>query len=208
MQFVLLIILAHIVRHLLRAIIITVTFQAVGVTCDFSLVVGDGQRRRGRRGVLRHAKCMTRLLWALGPRGRLLANRLAAAEGGKNRVLVLEAGGSDLYPWVHIPIGYVCAQNNPRLCWCFSTVEQPGLNGRAIGYPRGRVVGGCSSITGMIYQRGQVGDYDIWAEATVDSSWAWENFQRHFDGVLDSGEWTVSRQRVRWDMLDDFCAGR
>eukprot|EP00949_MAST-11_sp_MAST-11-sp1_P000693 g693.t1 len=151
---------------------------------------------------------MTRLLWALGPRGRLLANRLAAAEGGNNRVLVLEAGGSDLYPWVHIPIGYVFAQNNPRLCWCFSTVEQPGLNGRAIGYPRGRVVGGCSSITGMIYQRGQVGDYDIWAEATGDSSWAWENFQRHFDGVLDSGEWTVSRQRVRWDMLDDFNKAR
>ena len=106
-----------------------------------------------------------------GPAGCLLANRLSA--NPQHRVLLLEAGGRDNYAWIHIPVGYLFCIGNPRTDWCFKTEAQPGLQGRALSYPRGKVLGGCSSINGMIYMRGQAGDYDGWA-AEGNPGWALE----------------------------------
>lgn len=147
-----------------------------------------------------------------GPAGCLLANRLSADPSC--RVLLLEAGGRDNYPWIHIPVGYLYCIGNPRTDWCFKTEPQPGLNGRALGYPRGKVLGGCSSINGMIYMRGQAADYDRWA-AQGNSGWAWEDVlplfkasENHFAGASDShggdGEWRVEQQRYSWPILDAF----
>ena len=90
-------------------------------------------------------------------------------------MLLLEAGGKDNYHWIHIPVGYLYLMGNPRTDWGFRTAEEPGLNGRSLAYPRGKVLGGCSSINGMIYMRGQREDYDDWARVTNDPSWAWQN---------------------------------
>ncbi len=97
-----------------------------------------------------------------GTAGCLLANRLSADP--KARVLLLEAGGKDNYHWIHIPVGYLYLMGNPRADWRYMTASEPGLNGRALNYPRGRVLGGCSSINGMIYMRGQARDYDLWRQ--------------------------------------------
>lgn len=147
-----------------------------------------------------------------GPAGCLLANRLSADPGC--RVLLLEAGGRDNYPWIHIPVGYLYCIGNPRTDWCFKTEAQPGLNGRSLGYPRGKVLGGCSSINGMIYMRGQAGDYDAWA-AEGNPGWAWNDVlplfkasENHFGGASEvhggTGEWRVERQRYSWAILDAF----
>ena len=147
-----------------------------------------------------------------GPAGCLLANRLSADPGC--RVLLLEAGGRDNYPWIHIPVGYLYCIGNPRTDWCFTTQAQPGLNGRSLGYPRGKVLGGCSSINGMIYMRGQAGDYDAWA-AEGNPGWAWNDVlplfkasENHFGGASEvhggTGEWRVERQRYSWAILDAF----
>ncbi|MDD2059666.1 GMC family oxidoreductase N-terminal domain-containing protein [Pseudomonas sp. GD03860] len=147
-----------------------------------------------------------------GPAGCLLANRLSANPGC--RVLLLEAGGRDNYPWIHIPVGYLYCIGNPRTDWCFKTEAQPGLNGRALGYPRGKVLGGCSSINGMIYMRGQAGDYDRWAEQG-NAGWAWKDVlplfkasENHFGGASEihgnEGEWRVEQQRYSWAILDAF----
>ncbi|CAM3806460.1 MULTISPECIES: GMC family oxidoreductase [Pseudomonas] len=147
-----------------------------------------------------------------GPAGCLLANRLSAEPGC--RVLLLEAGGRDNYPWIHIPVGYLYCIGNPRTDWCFKTQAQPGLNGRALGYPRGKVLGGCSSINGMIYMRGQAGDYDRWAEQG-NAGWAWKDVlplfkasENHFGGASEAhgneGEWRVEQQRYSWPILDAF----
>ncbi|WP_422417542.1 GMC family oxidoreductase [Pseudomonas sp. GZD-222] len=147
-----------------------------------------------------------------GPAGCLLANRLSADPGC--RVLLLEAGGKDNYPWIHIPVGYLYCIGNPRTDWCFKTEAQPGLQGRALGYPRGKVLGGCSSINGMIYMRGQAGDYDRWAEQG-NAGWAWKDVlplfkasENHFAGASDAhgneGEWRVEQQRYSWPILDAF----
>ncbi|WP_342623772.1 GMC family oxidoreductase [Pseudomonas alkylphenolica] len=149
-----------------------------------------------------------------GPAGCLLANRLSADPSC--RVLLLEAGGKDNYPWIHIPVGYLYCIGNPRTDWCFKTEAQPGLNGRALGYPRGKVLGGCSSINGMIYMRGQAGDYDRWAEQG-NAGWAWKDVlplfkasENHFAGASDThgdeGEWRVEQQRYSWPILDAFRA--
>ena len=147
-----------------------------------------------------------------GPAGCLLANRLSADPGC--RVLLLEAGGRVNYPWIHIPVGYLYCIGNPRTDWCFKTEAQPGLNGRALGYPRGKVLGGCSSINGMIYMRGQAGDYDRWAEQG-NAGWAWKDVlplfkasENHFGGASEvhgnEGEWRVEQQRYSWAILDAF----
>ncbi|MCX7630508.1 MAG: GMC family oxidoreductase N-terminal domain-containing protein [Geminicoccaceae bacterium] len=149
-----------------------------------------------------------------GTAGCVLANRLSADP--EARVLVLEAGGTENWIWFHIPVGYLFAQGNPRADWCFKTEPEPGLNGRAINYPRGKVVGGCSSINGMIYMRGQAADYDHWRQLG-NPGWSWEEvlpyFKRsedHVDGESAfhgaGGEWRVERQRLSWEILDAFRA--
>ena len=99
-----------------------------------------------------------------GTAGCLLANRLSA--NASKRVLLIEAGRKDDYHWIHIPVGYLYCIGNPRTDWMFHTEAEAGLNGRRLRYPRGKVLGGCSSINGMIYMRGQVRDWDHWAEVT------------------------------------------
>ncbi len=148
-----------------------------------------------------------------GTAGCLLANRLSADPGV--RVLLLEAGGRDDYHWIHIPIGYLYCIGNPRTDWRYRTRREPGLNGRELLYPRGRVLGGSSSINGMIYMRGQREDYDGWAEATGDAGWRWdavlpifrrtEDHHRGADGFHGAGgEWRVEPQRLRWKLLESF----
>jgi len=129
-------------------------------------------------------------------------------------VLLLEAGGRDNYPWIHIPVGYLFCIGNPRTDWCFKTEAEPGLQGRSLSYPRGKVLGGCSSINGMIYMRGQAADYDSWA-AEGNPGWGWDQVlplfkksENHFAGGSElhgaAGEWRVERQRLSWPILDAF----
>jgi len=147
-----------------------------------------------------------------GSAGCVLANRLSA--NSKNRVLVLEAGGRDNWIWFHIPVGYLFAIGNPRSDWMFKTEAVPGLNGRALNYPRGKVIGGSSSINAMIYMRGQAADYDHWRQLGL-TGWGWNDVlpifkqhENHFLGISDhhavGGEWRVEHPRVRWDLLDAF----
>jgi len=113
-----------------------------------------------------------------GTAGCLLANRLSA--DASKRVLLIEAGRKDDYHWIHIPVGYLYCIGNPRTDWLYNTEPDAGLNGRSLRYPRGKTLGGCSSINGMIYMRGQARDYDQWAQLTGDSAWRWENTLPYF----------------------------
>lgn len=108
-----------------------------------------------------------------GTAGCVLANRLT--RDAKTTVLLIEAGGRDDYLWIHIPVGYLHCIGNPRTDWLFKTEPDPGIGGRSLIYPRGKVLGGSSSINGMIYMRGQAEDYDRWAEVTGDPSWGWDH---------------------------------
>jgi len=147
-----------------------------------------------------------------GSAGCVLANRLSADPD--SRICLLEAGGKDRYIWIHIPIGYLYTQNNPKTDWCFKTEAEDGLNGRALNYPRGRVLGGCSSINGMIYMRGQARDYDHWRQLG-NPGWGWDDvlplFTRGEDFYLGAdaahgagGEWRVEDMRLSWEILDAF----
>ncbi|MEU0498789.1 GMC family oxidoreductase N-terminal domain-containing protein [Mycobacterium sp. NPDC006124] len=152
-----------------------------------------------------------------GSAGCLLANRLSA--NPDHRVLLVEAGGKDDWFWIKVPVGYLYTIANPRTDWCFTTEPDPGLAGRSILYARGRVIGGSSSINAMIHMRGQVSDYDLWAQATGDDRWLWggvdgvgetlaiyRELEDYFGGADEwhgvGGEIRVERPRVRWKILD------
>ncbi len=145
-----------------------------------------------------------------GSAGCVLANRLSADP--RHRVLVLEAGAKDNWIWFHIPVGYLFAIGHPRADWMFTTAPEPGLKGRSLAYPRGKVLGGSSAINAMIYMRGQAADYDGWRQLGLEG-WGWEDvlpyFLKHEDHVAppnefhrSGGEWRVEYPRVRWDILD------
>ncbi len=148
-----------------------------------------------------------------GTAGCVLANRLSS--NPRLDILLIEAGGRDDYLWIHIPVGYLYCIGNPRTDWLFNTEADPGLAGRSLIYPRGKVLGGSSSINGMIYMRGQKPDYDRWAQLTGDDSWRWDHVlplfrksEDHHGGSNDmhgaGGEWRVEKQRLSWSILDAF----
>jgi len=162
------------------------------------------------------------IICGAGTAGCLLANRLSADP--TRRVLLIEAGGNDDYLWIHIPVGYLYCIGNPRTDWLYFTDADPGLNGRRLRYPRGKVLGGSSSINGMIYMRGQARDYDHWGRLG-NEGWSWaeclpyflahEDFHNGADafhaapgfdasGARAGGEWRVERQRLSWEILDAF----
>jgi len=147
-----------------------------------------------------------------GSAGCVLANRLSSIES--NKILLLEAGGKDTYPWIHIPVGYYKTMHNPKTDWCFKTEPDETMNNRSINYPRGKTLGGSSSINGLLYIRGQEQDYDMWRQLG-NVGWGWNDVlpyflkaenQEHGSGEFHNGDGplSVSDQRIRLDILDEF----
>ena len=147
-----------------------------------------------------------------GTAGCIVANRLSADPN--SRVLLLEAGGADNWIWFHIPVGYLFAIGNPRSDWLFKTEPQAGLNGRSLAYPRGKVIGGSSSINAMISMRGQAADYDHWRQLG-NAGWSWSDVLPYFKRSErreygddthhgHDGEWRVEPMRLSWQVLDLF----
>ncbi|MCS3447997.1 MULTISPECIES: GMC family oxidoreductase [Bradyrhizobium] len=145
-----------------------------------------------------------------GTAGCIMANRLSADP--KKRVLLLEAGGKDNWIWFHIPVGYLFAIGNPRSDWMFKTEAEPGLNGRVLAYPRGKVIGGSSAINAMISMRGQAADYDHWRQLGL-TGWsysdvlpAFKRLEDHFLGESEhhgvGGGWRIEAPRLSWQILD------
>ena len=171
-----------------------------------------GRKERNRRAVWGYDRRVTHdyIIVGGGTAGCVLANRLSADPSVS--VLLLEAGGKDDYFWIDIPVGYLYTIGNPRTDWCYTIEPDPGLNGRTVGYARGKVLGGCSSINAMIYMRGQKTDYDHWA-SLGNRGWSWDDvlpvFKRsedyqhgadEFHGV--GGEMRVEEKRVSWEILE------
>jgi choline dehydrogenase len=149
-----------------------------------------------------------------GSAGCVLADRLT--ESGRHRVLLLEAGPEDRNPWVHIPLGYARLFKNARLNWMYQSEPEPELDGRRIFQPRGKVLGGSSSINGLVYMRGQKEDFDHWRQLG-NAGWAWDDVLPYFKRAEDfahgademhgaGGEWRVEEQRLSWELLDAFRA--
>ncbi|MXN65234.1 choline dehydrogenase [Stappia sp. GBMRC 2046] len=161
---------------------------------------------------MRHLGSFDYIIVGAGSAGCVLANRLS--EDPDVSILVLEAGGKDDYIWIHIPVGYLYCMGNPRTDWGYSTAPEAGLNGRTLAYPRGRVLGGCSAINGMIYMRGQASDYDHWRQLGL-AGWGWDDILPYFKRGEDHYAWEdefhgrgggcrVEEQRLSWEILDAF----